>query len=108
MTSDTTDDDYDDEEPTPEELERIRSATPSDAAAVDALILGKCGSRWQKVAMVVGASLDEYDAKFPHLPYVYMQVRMLELVESGALEAQGDVMSMRISEVRLPGSQNVA
>jgi len=55
MSSDNRDDDYDDEEPTPEELEQIRSATSSDAAAVDALVLSKCRSHWQKVAKVVAS-----------------------------------------------------
>ena len=83
----------------------MQKATPADAAAVDALIMSHCTNRWGKVAMVVGASLDEYDAKFPHLPYIYMQVRMLELIDSGTLEAQGDVMSMRTSEVRLASAK---
>ncbi len=51
--------------------------------------------------MVVGASLDEYDRLFPELPYVCMQFRLLSLVERGVLEAQGDIMAMRHSEVRL-------
>jgi hypothetical protein len=35
------------------------------------------------------------------LPYVIVQVRVAALVELGLLEAQGDVMAMRHSEVRL-------
>lgn len=95
------DDEENDDEPTPEELAQMRQVTAADAAAVDALILQSCTERWRKVAMVVGTSLKEFDAKFPHLPYVYMPVRIIELEQSGALEVQGDPMAMRFSEVRL-------
>jgi hypothetical protein len=92
---------YEDDEPSPEELVLIRSATPDQASAVDHLLVAACSTRWRKVAMVVGASLDEYARQFPDLPYVYMQLRLLSLVERGVLEAQGDIMAMRHSEVRL-------
>lgn len=94
-------DDNDDDAPSPEELAQMRLATPADAAAVDQLILSLCTNQWQKVAMVIGRSLDKYEHRFPHLPYVYMQTRMLALIERGAIEARGDVMAMRRSEVRL-------
>ncbi len=88
-------------EPTSEEIEQMRQATLDEAAAVDALILRYCTQQWHKVAMVVGQSLNEFEAKFRHLPFIYMQVRMLELQDSGRIEIRGDVMSMRTSEVRL-------
>lgn len=99
------DDEENDGDPTPEELAQMRRATAADAdaAAVDALILQSCTDRWRKVAMVVGTSLKEFDAKFPHLPYVYMPVRIIAMEASGALEVQGDPMAMRFSEVRLSG-----
>lgn len=96
------DDDFGDEGPTAEELALIRQLSPQDAEAADALVLGHCSGQWQKVAMVVGAALDEFDARFPGLPYICMQVRMLELQGQGRLEIRGDVMAMRQSEVRLP------
>jgi Protein of unknown function len=99
------DEEENDDDPTPEELVQIRRATPADAAAVDALILKSCTDRWCKVAMVVGTSLKEFDAKYPHLPYVYMPIRIIEMERSGALEVQGDPMAMRFSEVRLGGEK---
>lgn len=96
-------DDENEDDPTPEELAQIRRATPADAAAVDALILQSCTDHWRKVAMVVGTSLKEFDAKFPHLPYVYMPIRIIAMENSGALEVQGNAMAMRFSEVRLAG-----
>ena len=55
--------------------------------------------------MVVGTSLKEFDEKFPHLPYVYMPVRIIAMEQSGVLEVQGDAMAMRFSEVRLAGKK---
>ena len=95
------DDSEDDNEPTKEELDQIRRATDADAAAVDALILGKCSIQWAKVAMIVGSLLDEYVKKFPHLPFIYMPIRMLELEERGLIEIHGDALAMRSSEARL-------
>lgn len=100
------DDDSQDDEPTKEELDQIRRATSADAAAVDALILGKCSSRWSKVAMIVGSLLDEFGENFTHLPYIYMPIRMLELEERGLIEIQGDVLAIRSAEVRLRGTTN--
>ena len=99
--NDQDEEDADTNEPTPEEIAQMRNATAADIQAVDALILGKCSSSWRKVAMVVGSSLDEYDERFPTLPYVFMPVRMLELEKEGKLEVQGDVFAMRASEIRL-------
>jgi hypothetical protein len=94
-------DEYDDGEPSAEEIASMKQATPLQVQGVDTLILSNCSTAWRKVAMVVGASLDQFDVKFPNLPYVFMQVRLLELEDSGIVEIQGDVMSMRASEVRL-------
>lgn len=97
-------DDPQDDAPTKEELDQIRQATSADAAAVDALILEKCSSQWSKVAMIVGSLLDEFEEKFPHLPYIYMPIRMLELEAHKRIELNGDVLAIRSAEVRLCGS----
>jgi Protein of unknown function len=94
--------DPDEEEPSAEELAEIRCATPADAAGVDALILSNCTQHWRKVAMVMGTSLDEFEARFPGLPFIYLQLRIQDLARRGLLEAQGNVMSIRFSEIRLP------
>ena len=90
--------------PTEEELVLIRKATSNEAAEVDALILSHCSVRWTKVAMIIGSLLDEFDAKYPNLPYVYMQIRMLELEHRLQIEVRGDVMQARASEIRLPNN----
>lgn len=88
-------------DPTPEELELIRKATPAEQDQVDALLIRTCSVRWQKVATVVGRLLDEFEGRFAHLPYVYLQVRLLELRDRGLIDARGNVMQMRASEIRL-------
>jgi hypothetical protein len=102
MNAEDQNEESDEFDPTPEELSLIRQATPVVAEEVDALILSRCTNRWGKVAMIVGSLLDDFEAKYPYLPYVYMQVRMLELEHQGRLEIAGDVMQVRASEVRLP------
>lgn len=54
--------------------------------------------------MIIGALLDEFDAKYPNLPYVYMQIRMLELEHRLQIQVSGDVMQARASEIRLPSN----
>lgn len=85
----------------------MRRATPEQATHVDALILSRCTEQWQKVAMVVGSLLDEFDSQFPSLPYVYMPIRMLALEERGQLEVAGNPLAMRASEVRLAQDNDV-
>ena len=82
----------DNDEHTKEELDQMRRATSADAAAVDALILGKCSIQCTKEAMIVGSLLDEFVKKFPHLPFIYMLIRMLDLEERGLIEIHGDAL----------------
>lgn len=93
--------DYDPQEPTEEELEQMRAATAAEAETVDKLILSMCTPQWRKVAMIVAKCMNEFDEQFPHLPYIYLQLRVIDLEERGILETAGDVMSMRTSEIRL-------
>jgi len=88
-------------EPTAEEIARMRGATQAEAAAVDVMLLRQCSPRFQKVAMIVGKLLDDFDSRFPHLPFTYMQARLQELEDAGRIEIAGDVWLMRHSEVRL-------
>lgn len=98
--------DVDSDEPSAEEIAQMRSATPVEAAWVDAIILRECSPDWSKVALVVGRLLDEFETALPHLPFAYMQARMQELEDAGAVEIAGDVWAMRYSEVRLVVRRN--
>ena len=100
-SSEPPDDRPEEYEPTAEEIAQMRAATPAEAQAVDSMILRQCSARFQKVAMVIGQLLNEFDGNFPHLPLAYVQARMQELEDQGLIEIAGDVWSMRHSEVRL-------
>jgi hypothetical protein len=95
-------------EPTDEELVQMRSATTSEAAEVDALIVALCSSSWKKVALIVGQMLDTFDQKYQHLPYCYIQARIDALEDNLVLEVQGDPWAMRHSEVRLASGRSAA
>lgn len=96
------------DEPSADEIAQMRAATPVEAAAVDKLIVRECAAHWRKVAMVVGKILNEFDADFSHLPFAYIQARMQELEDAGAVEIAGDVWAMRHSEIRLVAPQHAA
>ena len=106
----TRPDDHDDDPeaaadfaPSPDELAQMRRATPAQAEAVDALLLGACASAWQPVAQVVGAVLVRFEQQHPELPYLYLCTRLDALADRGAVELAGDVFDMRAAEVRLLG-----
>lgn len=105
---DPSSEEYGYESPTAEEVAQMQGASAAEAEAVDILLVGVCSQHWRKVAMVVGTLMDTYDAQFPHLPFAYMQVRILALVERGVLESQGNIMRMRHSEIRLSSGKTEA
>ena len=94
--------------PSFEDLAEIQRATASEVAAIDTLIFRACSPQWRKVAMVAGTLLNEFDSKFAHLPFVFIQVRISELARAGQLEVRGNVMKLRASEVRLANSERGA
>ncbi|GEP12702.1 DUF3658 domain-containing protein [Methylobacterium gnaphalii] len=65
--------------------------------SVDDLIIRIATVRWQKVAVVVGKIMTIRRNFFDEA----IAARVIALVESGVLEAQGDLSKMRFSEVRL-------
>jgi hypothetical protein len=84
-----------------EEIAQIRASTQEERAAVQALVLRECTHRWQKVARVIGALLDEFDRAYEHLPYGFIQAVMERLEDLGEIEIAGDVWSMGEAEIRL-------
>ena len=87
--------------PTDEEIARIRASSLEERAEVQNMVLRECHQQWQKVAMIVARLLPEFAIKFPHLPVSFLQATMEKLEELGELEINGDVWSMRFSEIRL-------
>jgi hypothetical protein len=97
---------YEPYEPTEEEIAQMRSATPAEHQSVDAMILGECSNRWQKVAKIVGNLFEQFDRAYPHLPLAYLQARMQKLEDLGQVEIVGDVWAMRFSEIRLVNAES--
>jgi hypothetical protein len=76
--------------------------TAEDLEAIDEALLERAEQRWRKVAFVVAHALSKLHTRFPGIPDVYYGQRVRRLVETGALESQGNLERMRFSEVRLP------
>jgi predicted transcriptional regulator len=65
---------------------------------LDARLLAQAKARGQKVAMIVGKALRDYET----WDAGRITERVVALVAAGKLESAGDVRNWRFSEVRLP------
>ena len=77
-------------------------------ADIDQLLLSFCERRWLKVARIAGDTLDAVEARGIELDGTVadqIDARMAVLVESGQLEAKGNIKRWRYSEVRLPSER---
>lgn len=72
-----------------------------DLESIDACFLSHCADCFYKVARIMGRTEDELARRFPKLSYVFYTQRLKHLVDTGHLDAAGDVFKMRFSEVRL-------
>lgn len=68
---------------------------------IDACILSHCADRFYKVARIMAETEDALAGRFPKLSYIFYTQRLKYLVDTGHLDAAGDVFKMRFSEVRL-------
>lgn len=85
-----------------EEQAAVASLSPSDIEAIDGVILSNCLSHWLKVARVVWDTEKALSGRYPGLSYIFYAQRLIQLVEQGRIESQGNLQYMRFSEVRLP------
>jgi len=90
---------------TPEEEAQARLLTIADLKRIDECLLSHAGSKWYKVARVVAHTMKDLEREFPEIPATFYGLRIKHLVESGAIEAAGNLNRMRHSEVRLPSSE---
>jgi hypothetical protein len=77
---------------------------------LDALLLSFCAQRFLKVARIAGSTLDALEQRgIAPSSNLEDQVgaRLAALVDSGKLEAKGDIKRWRFSEVRLPGQEGI-
>ncbi len=74
---------------------------------VDELLLSSANKRWQKVAKVVGVTMEKL-GKDENLPLADIALvgRVRKLAERGLLEGAGDLRKPRYSEVRLAAASN--
>ena len=64
---------------------------------LDALLLAQAKAKWQKVAMIIAKAMGGYETWDPDR----VGQRIVALVEAGKLDAAGNVLNWRRSEVRL-------
>jgi hypothetical protein len=69
---------------------------------VDLLILSFARVQWRKVAMIISQALLEFRRRGIDADEYAVAGRIRALVEDGRLEAQGNLLMWRFSEVKLP------
>lgn len=90
-----------DPELTVEQQNLANSLTPENLSLIDAALLSQSAFQWRKTARVVGSTMMKLSGKYEGIPDVFYSQRVQSLVDSGKLEAQGDLRRMKYSEVRL-------
>jgi len=88
--------------PSKEERSVAAKLTNVDFRVIDAAILANASDRWLKVARVILRTEEALGDRFPGLSYIFYTRRLMWLVEQGRLDSQGNLESMRFSEVRIP------
>lgn len=81
------------------------------ASDLDQLLLSFCDWRWLKAARIAGKTLDAIEPRGIKLDGTYAgqtDARMATLVDTGQLEAKGDIKRWGHSEIRLPGGRGEA
>jgi hypothetical protein len=81
------------------------------AAELDELILSFCDVRWLKVARIFGNTMQVLEDRGIQISGGMadaLDARMEALVNSGRLEAKGNIRRWRFSEVRWPAGAAVA
>ena len=83
------------------EQESVSRLTQPDLELIDETLLANSAASWRKVARVVGTAMNTLHKQFPGVPDGFYAQRVAALVQSGRLQAQGNLEYMRFSEVRL-------
>ena len=96
---------------TPEQERLAATLSPVELEKIDGALLENATIRWRKIARIVGATmvqLDErtdIDSRVRDLPDVFFGRRVINLINSGALEWQGHLGAMGFSQVRRAGAK---
>ena len=84
-----------------EQLELVSNLSSSELESIDAALLSNCNNQWRKVARVVGTTMMEDVHRIEGIPDLFYAQRIESLVEKGVLLFQGNLRSLRFSEVKL-------
>lgn len=83
---------------TSEEESIVSAYSADDITRIDDLILNTCTESFRKVAYVAGRILE----LAPHTPLGFLIQRIAALIEEKRLESQGNIYTIRFSEIRIP------
>jgi len=73
---------------------------------IDEAIIRSAKGNWLKVARVIADAIKAGGFDYSDAAVNLHNRRVMELVASGALESQGNLMRPRFSEVRIPNAQS--
>lgn len=89
--------------PTTEEVALVSRLGTGGVTAIDGALEGATSERWLKVARIVHDAMDAGGFDVWEDSHLHLHVRrLIDLVASGTLEAQGNLRRPRFSEVRKP------
>ncbi|MDI1242203.1 MAG: DUF3658 domain-containing protein [bacterium] len=86
----------------PEQQARVDQLTAEAIEVIDQTLLSNASHQFRKVARTVGTTMMNAPPHQQGIPDLFYAQRIQHLVATGQLESQGDLNSMRFSEVRLP------
>jgi hypothetical protein len=86
----------------PEQERLVDQLTVNEVHEIDATLLSNVCDKWRKVAMVVARTMLDTPCRIDGIPDVYYSQRIRKLVGEKRLEARGNLLCMRYSEVRKP------
>lgn len=84
----------------PREMALLEQLSAQELKAIDEAVLSCTRDDWRKVAMVVSLSMERLADRYPGFSDAFYAERVRTLVDSGRLQAQGNLSHMRFSEVR--------
>ena len=91
-----------DPELTAEQMELVSKLSNEQLEEIDAALLFVVGEHYRKVAMVIAMAMENLENRVEGIPDTFYSTRVAWLVLEGKLVSQGDLRSMRYSEVKTP------
>ena len=102
---------YDDTRPDPppdpelstEQRMLVDNLTAADLERIDQALLNNVTTRWQKMAKIIGITMQELPDRVPDIPDIFYAERLRGMVKTDEIEAEGHMYSMRYCELRSGG-----